>query len=186
MTQNISKNIPYIKWTRLQLKPSIPVMVEAIDCEQKKAGDITYTSVKFAYNKGKVPPIMVNGEFKLFNFKGNYSLSIKCDDEKVEFFEKLENMISRETCRYIGSKKLKPEEFKLAKDSKVGKVVYSRIYTRFGKSRCLIINKSGDKSRLTLDALVGEKFKGSCIIKLYQAFIGSNKSITFSVEAILL
>ena len=151
----------------------------------KKAGDITYASIKFGYEGGNVPPIRINGEFKLFNFEGNYSLSIKCDKEKVEFFEKLENMIARETCRYIGSKKLKPEELKLVKDSKVGKVVYARIYTRFGKSRCLITNKSRDKSRFTLDDLVGEKFKGSCIIKLYQAFLGSNKSITFSVEEML-
>ena len=152
---------------------------------QKKAGDITYTSVKFGYNEGKVPLIRINGEFKLFNFKGNYSLSIQCDEEKAEFFEKLENVIARETCRYIGSKKLKPEELKLVKDSKVGKVVYAKIYTRFGKSRCLITNKSGDKSKLTLDDLVGEKFKGSSIIKRYQAFVGSNKSISFSIEEIL-
>ena len=99
-------------------------------------------------------------------------MSIQCNEEKAEFFEKLANVIAKETCRYIGSKMLKPEELKLVKDSKVGKVVYARIYTRFGKSRCLITNKSGDKSKLNLDDLVGEKFKGSCIIKLYQAFIG--------------
>ena len=160
-------------------------MVEAIDCEQKKVGDITYTSVKFGYDGGKVPPIRINGEFKPFNFKGNYSLSIQCDEEKAEFFEKLANVIAKETCRYIGSKTLKPEELKLVKDSKVGKVVYARIYTRFGKSRCLITNKSEDKSKLNLGDLVGETFKGSCVIKLYQAFVGSNKSITFSVEEIL-
>ena len=112
-------------------------------------------------------------------------MSIQCDEEKAEFFEKLENMIARETCRYLGSKKLKPEELKLVKDSKVGKVVYTKIYIRFGKSRCPITNKFGDKSKLNLDDLVGKKFKGSCIIKLYQVFIGSNKSISFSVEEIL-
>ena len=62
----------------------------------------------------------------------------------------------------------------------------SAIYTRFGKSRCLITNRSGDISRLTSGDLVGEKFKGTSIIKLYQAFVRSNnKSITFSVEEIL-
>ena len=132
----------------LTIKTFDPVMVEAIDCEQKKAGDIIYTSVKVGYNEGKVPPIRINGEFKLFNFKGNYSLSIKCDDEKVEFFEKLEEMIARETCRYVG-KKLRRDELKLINDnSKVGKVVYAIIYTRFGKSKCLITNRSGDKSKL--------------------------------------
>ena len=71
----------------LVIKQFDPVMVEAIDCEQKKAGDITYTSVKFGYGGGKVPPIRINGEFKLFNFKGNYSLSKQCDEEKVDFFK---------------------------------------------------------------------------------------------------
>ena len=169
----------------LTIKTFDPVMVEAIDCEQKKAGNVTYTSVKFGYDDGKVSPIRVNGEFKLFNFKDNYSLSIHCDEEKAEFFEKLEDAIAKETCRYLGSKKLKPEKLKLVTNSKVGKVVYAKIYTRCGKSRCLISYKSGDKSKLTLDDLVDEKFKGSCIIKLYQAFLGSNKSISFSVEEIL-
>ena len=78
-----------MKWIPLVIKQFDPILVEVIDCEQKKAGDIIYTSVKFGYDGGKVPPIRVNGEFKLFNFKGNYSLSIQCDEEKAEFFEKL-------------------------------------------------------------------------------------------------
>ena len=135
----------------------------------------------------------MGGKFLLLELMVNLSyliskaiiLSIKCDEEKAEFFEKLENLIARETCRYLGSKKLKPEELKFVKDSNVGKTVYIKIYTRFGKSRCLITNKSGDKSKLTSDDLVGEKFKGSCIIKLYQVFVGSNKSISFSVEEVL-
>ena len=173
----------------LTIKTFDLILIEAIESEQKKAGNIICTSIKSSYNEGKVLPIRINGEFILFNFKGNYSLSIQCDDEKAKFFEKLEEIIARETRRYVGKfggKKLKQDEFKLVKDnSKVGKVVYTRIYTRFGKSRCLITNKSGDKSRLTSGDLVGEKFKGSCIIKLYQAFVGSNKSITFSIEEIL-
>ena len=64
-------------------------------------------------------------------------------------------------------------------------MVYAKIHTRFGKFKCLITNKSEDKSKLNLDDLVGEKFEGSCIIKLCQAFVGSNKSICFSVEEIL-
>ena len=86
----------------LTIKTFDLVLIEAIESEQKKAGYITYTSVKFGYDEGKVPPIRINGEFKLFNFKGNYSLSIKCDDEKAKFFEKLDEMIARETCRYVG------------------------------------------------------------------------------------
>ena len=126
--------------------------------------------------------LMVNLNY-LNYFNGTYSLSIKCDDEQVEFFMKLGKNIAMETCRYVC--KVKEDDFKLVKDSKVGKVVYSRIYTKFGKSRCLITNRSGDRSRLTLDDLVGENFKGSCIIKLYQAYVGSTKSITFSIDEIL-
>ena len=36
-----------------------PVMIKAIDWEQKKAGDINYTSVKFEYNGGKIPPLRI-------------------------------------------------------------------------------------------------------------------------------
>ena len=37
----------------LVIKQFDPVLVEAIDCEQKKAGDITYTSAKFGYDGEK-------------------------------------------------------------------------------------------------------------------------------------
>ena len=84
----------------LTIKTFDPILIKAIESEQKKAGDIIYTAIKFSYNEGKVPPIRINGEFKLFYFKGNYSLSIQCDDnEKDEFFETLEEIIARETCR---------------------------------------------------------------------------------------
>ena len=36
-----------------------------------------------------------------------------------------------------------------------------------------------------VEELVDENFEGSCIIKLYQAYIGSSKSISLLVEEIL-
>ena len=33
--------------------------------------------------------------------------------------------------------------------------------------------------------MVDEDFRGSCILKIYQAYIGSSKSISLSVEEIL-
>ena len=36
-----------------------------------------------------------------------------------------------------------------------------------------------------VEELVDENFEGSCIIKLYQAYIGSSKSISLSAEEIL-
>ena len=36
-----------------------------------------------------------------------------------------------------------------------------------------------------VEELVDEKFQGSCILRIYQAYIGSCKSISLSVEEIL-
>ena len=38
---------------------------------------------------------------------------------------------------------------------------------------------------MEIDELVDENFRGSCILKVYQAYIGSSKSISLSVEKIL-
>ena len=36
-----------------------------------------------------------------------------------------------------------------------------------------------------VEELVDEKFEGSCILRIYQAYVGSYKSISLSVEEIL-
>ena len=46
-----------------------PDMIKAINSEQKRADDINYTLVKFSYDEGKVPPLRVDGKFRLFRFK---------------------------------------------------------------------------------------------------------------------
>ena len=38
---------------------------------------------------------------------------------------------------------------------------------------------------IPLEELINESFEGSCILKLYQAYVGSIKSISLSVEEIL-
>ena len=40
------------------------------------------------------------------------------------------------------------------------------------------------KNTINLEGLVGENFEGSCIVKLYHAYMGSTRSITLSVEEI--
>ena len=46
-----------------------------------------------------------------------------------------------------------------------------------------------DKSRkrvpLSLDELIDESFEGSCILRLYHTYVGSTRSISLSVEEIL-
>ena len=169
-----------------------PDMITAINSEQKKAGSINYTSVKFDYNGGKMPPIRVDGKFKLFKFKNDktdiYSLSLKCNEENERFFERLCEVVAKESCRLVpkvNGRKLKPEEFELVRDSKVGRNVFAKIYTKkSGKVKCWVSFKS-PKDTIPIDELVDENFEGSCILRLYHAYLGSTKSITISVEEIL-
>ena len=169
-----------------------PDMIKAINSEQKKAGNINYTSVKFTYDGGKMPPLWADGKFKLFKFKNGktdiYSLSIKCNEENERFFKRLCELVAKESCRLVpkvNGRKLKPDEFELAKDSKVGRNVYAKIYTKkSGKVKCRASFKS-PKDTIPIDELVDENFEGSCILTLYHAYLGSTKSITLSVEEIL-
>ena len=166
-------------------------MIKAINSEQKRAGEINYTSVKFSYDGGKIRPLRIDGKFRLFRFKNSrgdiYSLSIRCN-EASEFFERLCKVVFCKSCRLVSKvngKKLKSEDFELVKDSKVGRSVYAKIYARkSGKAKCRVSLKS-PKNTIPIDELVDENFKGSCILKLYHAYLGSTKSITLSVEEIL-
>ena len=82
----------------------------------------------------------------------------------------------------VNGRKLTPEEFELVKDSKVGRNVYAKIYTKkSGKVKCQVSFKSPEDT-IPIDKL---NFKGSCILRLYHAYLGSTKSITLSVEEIL-
>ena len=115
-------------------------------------------------------------------------LSIKCNEEKERFFERLCEVVARESCRLapkVNGRKFKPEHFELIKDSKVGRSIYTKIYTRkSGKAKCRISIKS-PKNTVPIDELVDENFEGSCILRLYHTYLGSTKSIKFSVEEIL-
>ena len=73
-------------------------MIKAINWEQKRAVDINYTSVKFGYGEGKVPPLRIDGKFRLLRFKSSkgdiYLLSIKCNEANERFFERLCEVVS--------------------------------------------------------------------------------------------
>ena len=53
----------------LTIKRFNPDMIKVINSEQKRAGEINYTLVKFIHDGGKVPPLRVDGKFRLFRFK---------------------------------------------------------------------------------------------------------------------
>ena len=171
-------------------------MIKVINSEQKRAGEINYTSVKFSYDRapgGKIPPFRVDGKFRLFRFKNPrgdiYSLSIRCNEGNEKFFKRLCEVVACESCKLVlklNGKKLKPEDYELVKDSKVGRSVYAKIYMRkSGKAKCRVSLKS-PKNMIPIEELVVDRnFEGSCILKLYHAYLGSTKSITLSVEEIL-
>ena len=168
-----------------------PDKISAISADQR-SGEYNYTSVKFAYDGGEMPPMHIDGNFRLFRFRNKcgdiYSLSITCDATNELFFKELHKVISRESCRLVqnyGGKILKPEDFELVKDNMTGRSIYAKIYSKkSGKVKCRI-SLGNSHNVKGVEELVDEKFEGSCIIKLYQAYIGSSKSISLSVEEIL-
>ena len=108
-----------------------------------------------------------------------------------EFFNDLREVIASETCRLVpkvNGKRLNPDSFELVKSGKHGQNVCTKIYTRAsGKAKCKISGLDESKKRVSipLEELIDESFEGSCILRLYQAYVGPTKSISLSVEEIL-
>ena len=163
--------------------------ITAISVDEKIYGEASYTSIKFSYDGGKMPPIRIDGDFELFRFKkkhgDTYSLSITCDDSNEWFFRELCKVISKETCKLVRKSIYKPEDFELVKNNKSGQSVYAKVYTKkSGKVKCRI-SLGSSRNVIGVEELADENFKGSCIIKILQVYIGSFRSISFSAEEIL-
>ena len=63
-------------------------------------------------------------------------------------------------------------------------MVYGKIYTKSnGRVKCRISLKC-IKSLIGIEKLVDDSFTGSCILKLYQCYIGGTNSISLSVQEI--
>ena len=75
--------------------------IRAISSDLKSVDDFNYTLVLFEYNGEAVPPLRIDGSFRLFRHKNSkgpiYSLSINCDEALEEFFESLRDIIANET-----------------------------------------------------------------------------------------
>ena len=107
----------------------------------KSSGGSNYKSVKFAYDGGEIPPICKDGDFRLFRFRNKnsdtYSLSITCDPTNESFFRELNEVITEESCKILKDESIKPEDFKLIRDNRSGRSVYTKIYSkRSGKVKC--------------------------------------------------
>ena len=163
--------------------------IAAISMNNKSYGGYSYKSVKFAYDGGEVPPICIDGDFRLFRFRNKnsdtYSLSITCDPTNESFFRELNEVIAEECCKILKDESFKPEDFKLIRDNRSGRSVYAKIYSKkSGKVKCRI-SQGFYKNVIGVEELVDEVFEGSCILRIYQAYVGSCKSISLSVEEVL-
>ena len=163
--------------------------ITAISVDDKNPGGSNYKSVKFANDGREVPPICIDGDFRLFRFRNKnsdtYSLLITCDPTNESFFREFSKVIAKESCKILKDKSIKPEDFELIRDNRSGRSVYAKIYSKkSGKVKCRI-SQGSYKNAIGVEELVDEKFEGFCTLKIYQAYVGSCKSISLSVEEIL-
>ena len=131
----------------------------------------------------------MDGNFRVFKFDNKngpvYSLAINCTGDNETFFRKLNSAPANKSCKILKDHTVTSEDFELVKENKYGCSVFAKIYLRrSGKTRCRI-SRGSHKNLIEIDELVDENFRGSCILKIYQAYIGSSKSISLSVEEIL-
>ena len=80
--------------------------------------------------------------------------------------------------------RLSPDSFELVKSGKHGQNVYAKIYTRAsGKAKCKVsglVEESKKRVSIPLEELIDKSFEGSCILKLYQTYVGSNEVYFFN------
>ena len=151
--------------------------------------DFNYDSIRFAYDGGEVPLIRVDGNLRIFTFENKngpiYSLVINCTGDNESFFRKLNSAPANQSCKILKDHTVTPENFELVKESKYGCSVFVKIWcNKSGKTKCRI-SKGSYKNLIEIDELIDENFRGSCIVKVYQAYTGSSKSISLSVQEIL-
>ena len=156
---------------------------------ENRSKDFKYKSVTLTYDGEEVPLIRVDANFRVFKFENKngpvYSLVINCTGDNESFFRKLNSVLANQSCKILKDHTVTPENFELVKENKYGCSIFTKIYLRkFGKTRCRI-SRGSHKNLIKINELVDENFRGSCILKIYQAYIGSSKSISLSVEEIL-
>ena len=199
------KNIQY----RNFLKMPTPLTIENFQInklraktpELKKSGNVTYFVISFDYDGGD-PLMKIEGNFRVFKHvnagRVNYLLAINTDDKNEEFFSELRRKIATLACenktKFTKLKSLKPSDPELIKTTGNGKYknVYARIYTNktTRKVSCRLSERKKVKDvfkrrKIKIDNLVDESFIRSCIVRVYQVYVGSSKTITLYAERIM-
>ena len=155
--------------------------ISTVKVSENRSKDFKYKSVTFPYDGEEVPPIRVDGNFRVFKFENKngpaYSLVINCTGDNESFFRKLNSVLANQSCKILKDHTVTPENFELVKENKYRCSVFAKIYLRkSGKAKCRV-SKGSYKNLIEIDELVDENFRGSCILKIYQAYIGSSKSV---------
>ena len=160
--------------------------ISAVKVSERCSKDFNFESIRYAYDRGEVPPIRVDGNFRILKSENKngpaYSLVINCTGDNESFFRKLNSALANQSCKILKDHTVTPE---LEKENKYGCSVFAKIYcNKSGKTKCRI-SKGSYKNPIEIDELIDENFRGSCILKFYHAYIGSSKCISLSVQEIL-
>ena len=151
------------KITAISVEARKGTSLSAGKAHDKSSGGSNYKSVKFAYDGGEVPPIRIDGDFRLFRFRNKnsdtYSLSITCNPTNESFFRELYEVIAEESCKILKDESIKPEDFKLIRDNRSARSVYAKIYSkRSGKVKCRI-SQGSYKNVIGVEELVDKVLK---------------------------
>ena len=106
--------------------------ISAVEVSERQSKDFKYKSIKLAYDGAEVPPLRVDGNFRVFKFENKngpaYSLVINCTGDIESFFRKLNSVLANQSCKILKDHKATPENFKLVKENKYRCSVFAKIY----------------------------------------------------------
>ena len=78
--------------------------ISTVEVSERRSKDFNYKS-RFAYDGGEVPPIRVDGNFRIFKFENKngpiYSLVINCTGDNESFFRKLNSALANQSCKIL-------------------------------------------------------------------------------------
>ena len=85
----------------LTIKTFNPSKITFDKAYDKQAKDFQYKTVSFEYDGGAMPPIRIDGNFRVFKFENKnkvgvptYSMVIKCNEKSHSFFNSINATIA--------------------------------------------------------------------------------------------
>ena len=79
--------------------------ISAAEVRENHSQESKYKRIRFAYDGAEVPPIRVDGNFRVFKFDNKngpvYSLAINCTEDNESFFRKLNSVLANQSCMIL-------------------------------------------------------------------------------------